>query len=715
MKMRPLGRDQRVLVIGVKLAGLSFTRFTFVDDWVEYLNDQVNHFYERATYGGTTFRFEGIDGGPPDGWFEIEDSIATFDINRSGQAAIDVVSPYVNFAYYNRVLIITNNPTLSGQARSGAWWRVYQGVESMSKENGSWVPRRQFDLAAVSEGSGPLGRPPEYDDSIVVAIHEIGHMLDVPIHYGDIRWSAELLRDTVSPWDVMGVSPPHAHFLGWAKLERGFLDRARVTTIGPPNGGDIDRTVTLHPLERYVEEGAMLLLVPFSARDPFTGFAIENRQWIDGDERLPHEGVLVSVVDAHPEVVFGTANLVLATGSAASGPGDLCNAAMKVGDTYTDPGSNIEISVVSQAGRSYDVRVRYPRPPASRHDLAITPSLPPWDWTSDIWIDNDMNGWDVYRYTDAEGNPVGQGDDAWAGRINRVWVQIRNYSRRVASNVRVQVFANQPSVMGHPGPHWNLIGTIVFPTVPPHGRPVKGYCTWLPLTSKPTCLRAVIQAAPGETTIANNAAQLNIARFESFFKKQWWPITVIAKAFNPSKTESMRIVPQLQNIPHGWGIELASPELTLPPGGSGDVNLVIHPSGAPGGPPVAEGSNEVGFIGKMQLDAIAPHGDAWVPIGYGVELWAHLVHESRLRLHARTSGKGVEVEGRLGLAPESASVAVELRRGKERLMRHANARDGVFHLDFALSDPEDFAAQAFYAGDLLHAAARSAVLQLKRA
>lgn len=714
MKMRPLGRDQRVLVIGVKLAGLSFTRFTFVDDWIAYLNDQVNHFYERATYGRTTFLFEGVDGGPSDGWFSIADSTATFDFGRSCQAAIDAVSPYVNFAFYNRVLIITNNPTFGGQARSGASWRVYQGAESMSLEGGSWVPRRQFDLAAVSEGTGPLGHPPIYDGAIVRAFHEIGHMLDVPIHYGDVRWPPGLLRDTVSPWDVMGVSPPHAHFLGWAKLERGFLDRARVTTIGPPDGSDIDQTVTLHPVERAADDGALLLLVPFSEREPFTGFAIENRQQIDGDERLPHEGVLVSVIDAHPEVVFGSANLVLAAGSAASGPGDLSNAAMRVGDTYTDPASRIEISVISQSAFSYEVRVRYPRPPAGQLDLAITPSRPP-RWTSDIWIDNDINGWDVYRYTDAEGNPVGQGDDAWAGRINRVWVQIRNYSRRSASNVRVQVFANQPSVIGHPGPNWNLIGTIVFPSVPPYGLPVKGYCTWWPVTSKPTCLRAVIQAVPGETTTSNNAAQLNISSMESILKKKWKFVTLTAKAFNPSKTTAMRIVPQLQNIPHGWGIELDSPELTLPAGGSGDVKVVVHPSGAPEGPPVAEGSNEPGFIGKMQLDALAPHGDAWVPIGYGVELWTHLVHDTRLRLRGRIGGKGVEVEGRLDPAPEGARVAVELRRGEERLVRHADAGEGAFQVDFALSDAEDFVAQAFYAGDLLHAAAQSPVQQLERA
>lgn len=711
MKTSPLGRDQRVLVIGVKLADVPFTRFTFVDDWIAYLEDQVNHFYERATYGRTTFLFEGVDGAPSNGWFSIADSTRTFDIDRSGQAAIDAVRPYVNFAFYNRVLIITNNPAVTGTARSRGWWRVWQGAESMSKEGDAWVPRRQFDLAAVSEGSGPLRHPPTYDDAIVTAIHEIGHMLDVPIHYGDVRWSPGLLRDTVTPWDVMGKSPPHAHFLGWAKLERGFLDPARVTTIGPSVDSDIEQTVTLHPLEWLVDDGTQLLLVPFSAREPFIGFAIENRQQIDGDERLQQEGVLVSVVDAHPDVVFGSANLVLAAGSAAGGPDDLAFAAMRPGDTYTDPLRKIEISVISQSGRTYDVRVRCPRPPRGGFDLAITPSRPPWDWTSDIWIDNDINGWDVYRYADAAGDPVGQGDDAWAGRINRVWVQIRNYGRRWASNVRVQVFANPP-VIGSPERHWNLIGTIVFPTVPPYGLPVRGYCTWWPTTSRPTCLRAVIQEVPGETTIENNEAQLNIATFESFARKAWSSTTLTAKLFNPSRTSSMRLVPQLHGIPHGWGFELDPPELTLPPGGSGDVKAVAHPSGAPDGPPIAEGSNEPGFIGRLQLDALAPHGDAWVPVGCGVELWTHLVHATRLRLRGWIDGCGVELEGRLDPAPEGARVAVELRRGEQRLLQYAEAGTGAFHVDFALPDAEGFVAQAFYAGDLLHAAAESPALRL---
>ena len=261
-----------------------------------------------------------------------------------------------------------------------------------------------------------------------------------------------------------------------------------------------------------------------------------------------------------------------------------------------------------------------------------------------------MNGWDVYRYTDAAGNPVGQGDDAWAGRVTRVWVQIRNYGRRWASNVRVQVFAGQPPVIGSRGP---LIGTIVFPAVPPYGIPVKEYCTWVPRSTKHASLCAVIEPVPGETSISNNEAQVNIARLESIAVKQHWPaVSLIATASNPSKTTAMSIVPQLQNIPHGWGIELDPPELMLAPGGSDDIKVVVHPSGAPDGPSVAEGSNDPGFIGKLQLDALAPHGDTWAPVGCGVELWTHLVHATRLELSGWIGGDGAEVEGRLDPAPE---------------------------------------------------------------
>ncbi len=706
-KLRPVGTNQRVLVICVKYSNLSTTRLARASDWVSLLISQVNDFYDRATYGLTTFVFESPAGGPADGWFPIADVSTAYDYIKVGQAAIDAADPYVNFGFYNGVMVITNSSQGGGQGRADEWWRVGTGVEAMPREGGVWVPKRQMGLSIVNEWyAHVVGEP--YDEGAAVAAHELGHQLNLQTHYGDLRWGPGLLRDTISPWDVMGYSPAQRHFLGWAKLDRGFLEAARVMSLGPPASGDIDQTVTLKPLERATTSGTQLVKVPFVAGDPFVGFVIENRQRVNGDERLPREGVLITLVDAHPDVEYGTKAIVLAPDSSAV---DLDRAALQIGDTFTAPGREIEISVISKTGEDYNVHVHYPRLPAGSFDPAITPWGAPPYWTPDIWIDSEKNGWDTYRYVDAAGNPMGQADDAWIDHVNRVYVQIRNLGTHTASDVHVQVYVNQPPGMGDAGPKWGFLGTIIFPTVPGGGVPVKGYITWIPTVAAHTCIRAVIEEMPGEASTSNNAAQENIAAFDSTAKSPWEPVGLDVQVYNPSRDEETTIVMGLQDVPNGWGFELDPPQLTLAPGGTGSVKLTVYPSGPTDGPLADHPHREhyrPGFIGMPKLQALAPYGDTWAPIG-GVELWAHLVHATELTASGRTNDGGGEVDGQLSPAPPGALVAIELRRGEgQRILQHADVReDGSFQTRFELPEAESFKFQVFYAGDMLYAAAET--------
>lgn len=707
-KMRTKGRDQRVLVICVKFSDLPTTRLATGADWVALLNAQVRPFYERATYGVMTPLFEAPSGGPSDGWFPLGYPLADSNYVKTGQAAIDAVDPLVDFSNYNGVVVIHNYHEFDGQTRSYEWWRVTRGGEASRRDlDGGWTRIRQLGLTLTAEWRARYAGEP-YDPAAAVVAHELGHQIGMRTHYGNFSWSPGLVRETITPWDVMGESPGQAHFLGWAKLVHGYLDSARVTTIGPPTNGDIELSVSLKPLERPTSAGVQLLKLPFHAGEPFAGYVIENRQPVTSDERVPETGVLLTRVNEHPDIPHGASAMVVVHGAT----GDLTRAALQVGETFSDPGRGIELSVVSAAAEDRRVRVRYAQPPAGSVELSITPWKAPPYWTSDIWVDSEKNGFGTYRYTDAAGNPVGQGDDPWVNHVNRIWVRIHNRGMLPATDVRVDVSISQPPGMGDAGGDWRSIGTISFPTVPA-GSDVKQFVPWSPGVAAHTCIRAVIEGMPGEAAADNNVAQSNVLTFDTTTGSPWKAVAGTVQVYNPSQEEETTVVMGLQDVPSGWAFELEPPQITLPPGGKGTVRLTLHPSGPPD---EAKGSGgyEPGFIGKPKLEALVPQGDTWVPIG-GVEMWAHLAEETALVAEgtAYPQDGGVLVRGQLRPAPGGANVAVELRLDDQRILQHAVVdAAGDFRAWFVLPDADGFSFQASYAGDVYYAAAETPELPL---
>jgi hypothetical protein len=301
---------------------------------------------------------------------------------------------------------------------------------------------------------------------------------------------------------------------------------------------------------------------------------------------------------------------------------------------------------------------------------------PPYE-TTDIWVDSERNGWDTYRYHDASGRPVGQGDDAWVNHDNRVYVQIRNLGTHVATDIRVQVYVNSPPGLGDAGSSWDFVGTIIFPTVPAGGAPVSDYVLWRPTVGAHTCIRAVIAPIPGEASGSNNTAQENIAAFDTTPGSPWRPITLEARVFNPSRRRKTPVVFGLRDIPKGWAVKLEPPELVVPRGGEGLVRLTVYPSGAPRGQEDKrlKQQNRPGFVGKPKLEAYAPYGDTWAPIG-GIDVWTHLVNETKLTARG-SAAKGLAiVTGRISPPVSGAIIAVEFKRGHKANRPPRQAEEG---------------------------------------
>ncbi|HWR88950.1 MAG TPA: hypothetical protein VN260_01705, partial [Dissulfurispiraceae bacterium] len=617
-----IGVNQPVLVICVRWSDDATTRLGTCTDWVNLLNNEVNAFYNGATFNQTNFIFETSPAGT---WYNLGYASASYDFFKTGQDAINLIDPDVNMANYDRVLVITNWDGFGGQGGGPWWWRVNEGIENYFVEGGSSVGKRFMTMAIVNEWLGAtVGEARNFDQAGSVAAHELGHELGLPTHYGDIRWHPGLTRDVITPWDIMGLSPGINHFIGYAKSQRGWIPgwtgaaSPRIETVGPPVGADIDRTITIAPQELFTSGGTQIVRIPFTSGSPFNGYVIENRRQISGDENLPSEGVLVSIVNEDPMNILKC--IVLENPSALN----LDQAPLGVGESFTDPSRNLTVDVLSQTGNNYTVRIRYLLPPSAKPDPMIIPWGAPPHETVDIWIDSAKNGFDTYRYTDGGGNPTGNGDDAWVNHDNRVYVRIRNIGPGVATNVRVQVFQNDPPGMGDAGPDWRFLGTILFPTVAA-GDTVEDYVIWKPAVGQHTCIKAEIEDIAGELSTANNVAQENVSHFDTSAGSPYNGAGQSITVFNPFTDGRTPVHFSVKDIPPGWAVIVEPETLLLPPGGKETVFFMALPSGRPEHPLDSKQMDQrPGFIGKPKIEAYVPFADTYIPIG-GVDLWTHLV------------------------------------------------------------------------------------------
>ena len=449
-------------------------------------------------------------------------------------------------------------------------------------------------------------------------------------------------------------------------------ERAAHRDRRPATTAALDQTILLRPLEQTTAL-PQIIRIPFTSAGPFVGYVVENRRRINGDEALPEAGVLVTAVDASPNNLVPA--WVMDDPSAAL---DLNQAPLEIGEAFTDAERNLTVTAVSQSGDNTNVRVQY-APPPTTFDPAITPwGAPPWE-TPDIWIDSQKNMFGTYLYTDASGNPTGNGDDAWVDHDNRVHIRVHNYGSGPATNVRAQVFVNSPPGMGDAGPDWAYLGTVVYPTIGGGGQS-DGFVTWHPTVGAHTCIKAVLLDTPGELVTTNNLAQENVTHFDTSSGSPYQTVHFTASVHNPFDQE-LPVHMNVKDVPYGWAVVLDPSQVSIPPGGKHPVHVAVYPSGLPsheadGTPSTTAAAttgrhgdcppevkwdpsrlremNRIGFIGKLKVEAQMPYYDTFVPIG-GIDIWTHLARPTRLTCRVagtHTAEKTPGIGPRDAIAPE---------------------------------------------------------------
>ena len=692
-----LGLNQKVLVLCVKFDDLATTRLATCQDWADLLNVEANRFFDAATDGLTSFDFQVANGAASD-WYPIgvdsdvaffPETAQTLVIDRMNEAGVD-------FSGYNRMIIISNKPVIFGRAPSGfPDWNVDLGFEAQRVVDSATESIRAMSVVTMHEWVAGSGN---YDSGVLVALHELGHNMGLLTHYGGTRTESGVLEDSISPWSIMGTTGSIAtHFFAYSKEERGWFDNGKKEVVDMEIGVSVSETLRVYPHSDLGSLGAgeaHLVEVPFSlpgGSAPFSGYMIESRIAQNEDEVVA-EGVLVSLVDERPSN-YPVPYWVKRDPDA---PQNANEAALEVGDRIEDPQSGITIEVTADYGDSWDVRIDR-ESYAYRADPWIMPwAGPPWE-TEDIWVDSPKNEWGTYTYTDASGNPEGNGDRPWLNNNNRIWFRVRNGAPVQATNVRVRVEAGVPRADSS-ALDWKLVHWAQFPVIEASSSAVS-YVQWNPEKNAHTCLRVVIQDLPAELSTDNNEAQENIFDFETSQNSPWQQVSETIRVNNASEDESMDVWMRVDDVPDQWLYSATPAQFTVDPGGKQDVSVVIYPGGDPNGSP-SEGYF-AGYVGRPSVTAWVPWADTMVALAGG-ELRTRLVNETTLGVSipaTASAGSSVAVTGQLVPPVEGATIAVKVDGpATSKIAYYTTDSEGGFNGSLSFDRGGSWQLAAFYDG-----------------
>ncbi len=277
------------------------------------------------------------------------------------------------------------------------------------------------------------------------------------------------------------------------------------------------------------------------------------------------------------------------------------------GEVVDDPLRTIVITVVDDnlqaRPRVCRVRVEWAQniadTPDGDFDLNIRPWGPGWE-TEDIWVDRMPYG--AYDFTDASGNPTGNGDEPRPLEINRFYARIRNDGDEPANDIKVTHYAINPPGVGDNG-SWAPLSTYTIPAIP-GGGVSENFVNWVPLVGEHTCLKVAISQQLGEVTGANNQAQENVFNFQPAAGSVAEPVVLTVAVRNPLKERAMLRI-ALENVPRGYYVYFPHRWLWLDPLGEKKLDLLIIPLFDPAKPHLPdqyyEAKNERKVVPEAQV------------------------------------------------------------------------------------------------------------------
>lgn len=420
------------------------------------------------------------------------------------------------------------------------------------------------------------------------AAHEFAHnMLDGGLVLGEDVYSSDLVdpsEATAAPFAMMGNHDSHPLFSAFNIVQLGWYDSANVVRRDwdrNPFSEEFD--IVAHDLAQDATAGRVHI-VEVRITSGLSYF-IEVRQRPDTtaadpavfDENIPQGigsddgGVIVT------KVVTDTLNNNHQTRLIT-----LLQEHQRLlgtGESAEDPLRTIRITVVDDSvqarPRVCRVRVEWAQDiadtPDGDFDLRIEPWGPGWE-TEDIWIDRSPFG--TYDFTDAAGNPTGNGDEPRPMEINRYYARVHNDGTDTANSVKVTHYAINPPGVGDNG-NWTPLSSYTIASIPSNGSS-ENYVNWVPLVGEHTCLKVAIHQQLGEVSGGNNQAQENIFNFQPAASSLAEPVKLTVAVRNPLDERALVWV-SLENVPRGYYVYFPHRWLWLDARGERKLDLLIVP------------------------------------------------------------------------------------------------------------------------------------------
>ncbi|WP_234434079.1 M6 family metalloprotease domain-containing protein [Streptomyces sp. NRRL F-5126] len=322
---------------------------TAMDRFHEFF-PQTTRWFKTASYGRLDYHPEA----PIKHWLRMPKPFKAYGINRGSpyepgyhRLVNDIVAtadPQVDFSKYDLINILVT-PNAGPSALDTVLSVTFSGNKDAPHADGVPLSNTSFVYSRQDDGSGSYKHT-----GYRVLPHENGHTFGLPDLYTTRGGGS------VGHWDIMSEDwGADNDLLGWHKWKLGWLDDNQVSCAS--STGTMERE--LKPLE--TPGGRKLIFIPVSHN---AGYAVEVRTHAGNDDAVCRPGVLIYHVDASVDTGRGPISVSDSTkhsGGCTRQPNveaELSDATYKPGQTFTDKGAGITVSVVSKdAGGAYTVRV----------------------------------------------------------------------------------------------------------------------------------------------------------------------------------------------------------------------------------------------------------------------------------------------------------------------------------------------------------------------
>ncbi|NMO20616.1 hypothetical protein HPC49_24925 [Pyxidicoccus fallax] len=379
--------DQRTIVILATFPGQpqTLTEEQVREIFFSSTQRSLTRFWHEASQGRTTASGDVV------GWYTLDRTYSCDETEAMRVAAMAAADADVDFRQYDRVFIVHPVPAGMGCYYSGLGTLA---CNTQQTQDGDIIASTSWLVSNYLINN---------DTGVELVTHEAGHNLS--LHHASSRgFDAEVLGppgtygilteygdwfSTMGNWNLGHYAAPHKTRLGW-------LEPSAVATVDGTNG-----TFTLSPLSAPLGSGLQALKVR-------RGFHGEGWLWLearravgDYDVTLPPEaldGALVHYEDTYTDTYTHLLDFTPETGS-------FWDAAFLPGTSWTDPYTNLRLSVDAATPAGVTVSVHYEpvpcvrAPPTVEFDTWFEYAVPGWQVESGLTVtNNDSVGCDVSTF-----------------------------------------------------------------------------------------------------------------------------------------------------------------------------------------------------------------------------------------------------------------------------------------------------------------------------